>query len=108
MRWLDPCPAPATALLADHARLRFVYGGILTEFLNQLPAAPRNDSVTAASDVGVCVAFQQVDEQSVSGHVTGLRWLLRVESIAYISAVLWLARWSAKRRTSPQAWLMAD
>jgi len=87
LRWLDSRPAPTPALLADHAGLRFVYGGIPTEFLDYFPTAPRNDSVAPATDIGVRVAFQQIDQQSVSGHDWGSPWPLHVESIAYISAV---------------------
>jgi hypothetical protein len=84
LRGLNPCPTTTSALLADHAPLRFLYSRIPTEFLDEFTAAPGHNAVTAASDIGVRVAFQQVDEQPISGHDWGLPWRLRAGSIAYI------------------------
>lgn len=84
LRGLNPCPTTTSALLTDHPRLRFLYSRIPTELLDEFTTAPRHNAVTAASDVGVRVAFQQVDEQPISVHDWGLPWRLRAGSIAYI------------------------
>jgi len=61
LRWFDSCPAPTPTLLADHPRLSLVDRRIPAKLLDEFPTAPRHDAMTAATDISVGVAFQQID-----------------------------------------------